>query len=262
MADEPTPTPTPEPTPTPAPTPTPEPQATAHPLDPGGERFKEVYRDMQDARRETARLAGELDALKAQQQKTTQQQQAPKVYTASQLQAEVDAGRISQALMADQLAWQRAQEAKGQVRQELVQEQRTTSALSEVNAYIDKIPALNNTASADFAKVRRAADDVAAELGRPITDPIVQRRALREVYGSLDRVTAATSATEHDRTRSTRFADTGGGGGSQERVADPLKNIPRAYVDHWDRMNYTPEQRAEEAKYIKREPRPADNARR
>ena len=232
-----------------------------HPLEPGGERFSQVYADMQAARRDAARMQGELDALKAQQRQTQQTKQ-PVHYTPQQLQGMVDSGQITAALMSDQLAWQRAQEARGQAKAEYEFQQRSQAALGEVNQFIEKIPALNDISSPEFGKVRKAAYDIAAELNLEVSDPRVQRRALRETFGTLDRVQAASGAVDHARQRRDTFADTGGGGGAPDgSKPDPLKAVPKAYREHWERLKYTPEQMAAEAKYISREPRKGEGAR-
>ena len=224
-----------------------------HPLAPGGERFAEVYRDMQQARRDQARLEGEIAELRRQQQVQPKQ---PQTYTREDLDQMVKDGKISVAVMADQLAWQRSNEMREQVRREERLENTQRAALNEVNDYIDRLPALNNTSSQEFAKVKRAAEGIADEMGLDMRDPRVQRRALREAFGTLDRVKAAIKA--EDRSRSNDgSADTGGGGGAAQTAAatDSLKGVPKAYVEHWQRLGYTAEQMKEEAKFVRREPR-------
>lgn len=234
---------------------TPEVTPDVHPLEPGGKRFTEVYAEMQDARREAQAMRERVARLEGQQS-VTQQQAQPKqeFYTAEQLQGYVDAGKISPAKMADQLAWQRA-ELKGR---EMVQQQhvmaRHQTALNEVNQYIAKMPALMNQGSPEFATVARAAREVAEDMGLSVDNPVVQRRALREAFGSIDKVAKQTQAREVARQGSDTFTETsGGGGGDTDTTAakNPLKGVPQHYLDHWKRVGYTHQQMVDEAKYIK-----------
>ncbi len=231
-----------------------------HPLAPGGERFNEVYRDMQDARRELAQAKLELEQEKSRARQPQARQQ--KFYTPAELDSMVQAGQITQSLASDQLAWQRAQEATAQIERNQEVRHRATSALSEVHQYMDKIPALANANSPEITKVKRAAIDIAMDMGKDVTDPVVQRRALREVFGSLEKVTALNKAEDHDRGRKVFMGEPGGGGGANEterQQASPLKGISNLYIEHWKRLGYNQKQMEDEAKYIVRsEPRMGD----
>ena len=222
--------------------------AEPHPLDPGGKRFNEVYRGMQDANRRADALEAEIAALKAKAAPSAQ----PTMYTPQQLQAMVDAGQVTPALMAAQLAWQSGQQVKAEVRQEMQAETRITAAKREVQDYVTKLPKLLDETSDEFRRAHRAAMDVADELGLPLADPRVQRRALREAFGTLDRVTTVQKTAEQVRQNADTYVETGGGGGgsNQKPAPDPLKNVPKVYMQHWHSLGYTREQMIDEAKYI------------
>lgn len=220
-----------------------------HPLEPGGERFTEVYAQWKAAERALQAKDQEIAAMRQQAQSAAPPPQP--FYTEQQLQSWVDAGQITQAKMAAQLAWQAKEQAKQELKQELLVEKRMTSAADEVRQYMDAVPALLNESSREHAQVKRIALDIADDLGRSIQDPVVQRRALREVYGSLDRVKASGGAVDHMRRSELPPIDAPGGGReSTQRTDTGLKGVPAHYVKHWERLNYTPEQMAEEAKWI------------
>lgn len=224
-----------------------------HPLEPGGVRFNEVYARMKESERRETELRERLARLEGQVQTqppahTTQQ---PQFYTADQLQALVDQGRISPAKMAEQLAWQAKELAKRELRTEWVSDQRKTTALQEVNQYLDKIPALANQSSAEFAKVRRAAFEIADETGMDVGDPRVQKRALRETFGTLDRIAQTAKLQDYSRQHADTHVETAGGGGANRtQQTDPLKNVPPELLAHWKRLNYTPERMKAELPYV------------
>lgn len=231
----------------------PDTEGEPHPLEPGGKRFSEVYGDMKDARREAQELRERLARLEGA---STVTQPPPKVedrfYTAEELQALVDGARISPAKMADQLAWQRA-ELKGRaiVEQQAVEAKRQ-HALSEVNKYVDHLPALLNQSSPEFVRAARVAREIADELGRQPDDPIVQRRALREAFGPLDKLEQAKVTRESTRRSADTHAETASGSKADVTNKDPLKGVPQRYLDHWKKLNYTREQMIAEVPYVKR----------
>lgn len=225
----------------------------AHPLQPGGVRFEEVVREKNTYKAETESLRERLARLEGQMAATresTPAQPATQFYTPEQLQAAVDTAKITPAQMAAQLAWQAKETAKREMKTEFAADQRRGSALSEVNQYIEKIPALGNQSSQEFAKVRRSAFEIADEMGLDVTDPRVQRRALRETFGTLDRVAQTTRLRDFDRQHADTSIETQGGGGGRTQAADPLKNVPKALMDHWKSRGYSTEQMNKELAYV------------
>ena len=221
-----------------------------HPLDPGGQRFGEVYRDMQDARREAARLQGELDATRRQAQPQPAQ---PQFYSPNDLQGLVDSGRITPAVMTAQIAWQERQIAKQEMRQEWTQHEQMRGAGAEVTQYMAAIPKLGDAMSEERRRVDSMVREIAAEMNTTMDDPRAQRRALQIAFGTLDKVTKPKVTV----TQAETYVETAGGGGNKKPATsgDPLKDVPAAYKTHWEKMGYTREQMVEEARYIRPTPR-------
>ena len=226
-------------------TPAPE-TATPHPLEPGGKRFEQVYGRMKQ-------LEGENLSLREQASTKAAPPAAPqqKIWTPQELQTLVDEQKISSALMADQLAYQRAAHMQAQTIQHLEQRGRVQGAEAEVRQYIEKVPKLNDTGSEEFTRVRTAAYEISQEMGRPVTDPIVQRRALREVFGDPSKLAKVTQAETFARDHADTFAETGGGGGTATPNKDPFKGVPAAQMQHWKRLNYSHQQMLDELPYVR-----------
>jgi hypothetical protein len=224
-----------------------------HPLEPGGERFTEVYASWKTAERELALKDAEIARLHARPAAAAVAAAAPTVFSENQLQAWVDEGKITPAKMAAQLAWQSKEQGKAEMRQEADTARKFASAADEVQAFMAKVPALADERSPDYGRVKRAAFDVADDMGLTIQDPRVQRRALREVFGTLDKADATQGAVDRSRRTDGIPVDGGasGAGGRWSSAGDgALKDVPQAYLQHWERLNYSPEQMAEEAKWI------------
>lgn len=211
-----------------------------HPLEPGGERFNEVYARMRAAEAERDAAQRELRA----QRPPTPTAPAPQTYTPQQLQAMVDAAQITPAQMAAQLVIQGKAEAKAEMRQEWQVQQRSGRANDEVREYLKRAPALMNPSSPEFAKVSSAAWEIADELGLEVQDPRVQRRALREVMGTLDKVPTVSARAPAP------YAETQVGGGTPgQRPADSVfKGIPEWQLAYWRTQGYSQKDMEAEAK--------------
>lgn len=207
--------------------------APAHPLEPGGERFEQVY-----ARGKTyERLAEErlTRIMELEARDAAKAAPAAPVYTPDQLQTAVDQGRITSAQMTAQLVLQAKEDTKRELRVETQRETLRLTAAREVDQYIDKRPSLLDTASEDFRRVARVAREIATEMGTEITDPRVQRRALRETLGTLDTLARTQHTQSYDRSNSDRHAETGRGGGAAvpDKTPSLLKNVPSGWVEYW-----------------------------
>jgi hypothetical protein len=142
------------------------------------------------------------------------------------------------------------------MRQEFGLIQRNQAAGDEVKKYVAAIPKLADTASEEFRRVDKINREIAEEMGLPVEDPRSQRRALQIAFGSLDKLTKTKVNTESDRVNAETYVETGAGGKvTGKPSADPLKNIPETYKQHWARLGYTQKQMEEEAKYIRPTPR-------
>ena len=228
---------------------TPESIVKPHPLEPGGERFNEVYGRMKAAE-ERERATSERMARLEAQVETTKPKETPRFYAPQQLQAMVDAGQITPAVMSDQIAWQRAQEMKTALLAESQSQASRIEAQREVNAYLAKKPeALTDP------RVLAAGRELIAETGWVSDDPRLAKRALREVYGSLERLTSTTQVQEFSRQHADTHVESGTGAGGTSHPAtvnDPLAKVDKRYIEEWTRRGYTRKQMEAEAKFIKR----------
>lgn len=233
-----------------------EPQAKPHPLAPGGVRFEQVNAQKNEAERQLAEMRDRVARLEGAVQRPTPTTPAPtqQTYTPQQLQTLVDQGQITPALMADQLAWQRTQQGNAQMLQTLKWQRTAETALAEVTQYIGKLPALTNTASPEFQRVATAAGEIAEEMGLTIQDPRVQRRALRETFGSLEKLATVGKAGEFNRAHADTHAETGGGGGAapSAKKSDPLAGVSKVQLDYWKSKGYTQKMMEAEAPFVKR----------
>ena len=257
MADEPVETPEPVVEPVVAEV---EPVAEVHPLSEGGARFNEVYARMKAAEDRAQRMEG---FIQAQQQQHTQQRQptGPVVFSHQQLQQSVDQGQITPMAAADILASQRSQQNAVAVTVE-AERMRTLNdkiikAGNEVNQFIERIPSLRDNMSAEFQKVATAAYAAADDMGLPVTDVRVQRVALKQVYGSLERVAQQSKDKQVSRDASLPHVESnvGSAGKQVDKGADPLKGVPSEYLEFWKKKGYTRERMIDEAQYVTRAPR-------
>ena len=227
--------------------PVPQEPTRPHPLESGGERFNEVYGRMKAAE-------ARAEALQAQiaQAQTQTAAQAPRVYSAQDVQAFIDAGRITPAQGADYLAEQRVNQASKDIERRLEQKQVLQSVQSEVNSYLTSIPALHNASSEEFSKVSTVAWEIATELGLDVKDVRVQKQALRQVFGTLEKVKATRQASQVSRTSADTHTESGGGGGGSltPQASNVLKGIPAWQISQWQRWGYTQKQMEDEAKYF------------
>lgn len=218
--------------------------AEPHPLQDGGKRFKQVNDQKKEAQRErdaaiAARAALETEARMLREQlEAVQRQQppasAPKPLSRQDIHAAVQNGEIDTFRAAELIADVVARESEQRTLAALAQREKVQAASTEVQAYMTRVPALADRTSDEFQRVATAAQELAADMGRTVADPVVQRRALQIALGPLERFTAKAKAEGYDR----RTADPGGvlpagGGPAQPPAKDPLKGAPRAFVDYW-----------------------------
>ena len=228
-----------------------EPEPTPHPLSESGARFREVYGKFRDAERDNVALRERLNRLEvavstAQAQPATQ---PPRHFTPKELQRMVDQGALEPMEAAAVVAEQARQTGEQAMEARLVEREKAGRALAEVNTYIERIPALRHPKSADFTKVLRAAQEVAEDMGLSVQDYRVQRRALREAFGSLSNVTGTRQAREGERRAADTHVEYGRGGGTGDEARDPLRGIPKEQIEYWERKGYDRKEMLEEAKF-------------
>lgn len=228
----------------------PTPEGQPHPLAEGGVRFKEVVEEKNRYRAEADTLRAEMAAFRAAQQVARPAPQAEKVWSAQELQALVDAARITPAQMSDQLSIQRSRESEERVVQRLQGERVLESAQQDVNAFLR----VKSDALLD-PEVLAAAREIQQETGWRVEDPRLAKRALREVYGSSEKLAAAKKAGEFSRRNADTHVETGGaqtGPGGPAPTPKALKDVHPSYIEEWKRRGYSEAEMIEEAKYVTR----------
>ena len=204
-----------------------------HPLQPGGVRFEEVYGRWKTAEGRAQELERQLEAERTARPQTP----PPRAPSLQEIQAAHERGEIDAVRAADLVADTRARESETRILAALAQREQTQTASTEIRAYVDRVPALGDTGSAEFRRVRDAAVEIAAEMRRPMSDPLVQRRALREVLGSVEKLTARRDASEFDRRTADAGVEMGGmGAGPTNRPGarqDPLTIIQKVDPNQW-----------------------------
>ena len=141
------------------------------------------------------------------------------------------------------------------MKQEFQTQEKTRTATQEIRTYLDRVPSLANQSSPEFTKGALVAWEIGDELGLPVSDPRVQRRALREVFGTPEKLTETGRVQEFGRTQAATHTEISGGGQSvtgKHTQVDPLKDVDQRYLQEWERLGYTRERMIQEAKYIKR----------
>lgn len=218
-----------------------------HPLAPGGVRFEEVVSEKNRYKAEAEMLRSQVAAFQVRE---VPRPQPEKVWSAQELQGLVDAGRITPAQMSDQLSIQRGRESEERVVQRLRTERVLEAAQQDVNAFLRIEPEVLLK-----PEVLAAARDIQQETGWSVEDPRLAKRALKEVYGSAEKLAAARKAGEYSRRNADTHAETGGmqtGGGGGAPRPNALKDVHPSYLEEWKRRGYTEAEMIEEAKYITR----------
>lgn len=229
---------------------TPEPVAEPHPLAEGGVRFKEVIEEKNQWKARADALEREVAQVRADERARAAAQAPPpeKVWSAQELQGLVDAGRISPVQAADQLAYQRSKELEASLTRRLEATRMSDSAQQEVDAFLKRKPD-----ALDDPKVLMAGRDVMRETGWGPNDPRVAKRALREVYGSPEKIQAVTHAGAFDRRNAETHVEAGGRGGAgpePSKGKDPLAHVHQEWKDYWAKQGYSQAQMVKLSKYV------------
>ena len=215
----------------------------AHPLEPGGERFKQVWARGKDAeyklqqeRERAARLEGELQALKA----TQQAKPAEPIYTMSQLQAFVDEGKISQAQALDYWAKQSEKEAerKAEAKFNALYESKTkTSTIQqELDKYKSAVPEILQAGTPEYLKMERE-HTYLVNMGYDATDPRTAVLAARTAFGDPASISQRKKAATIPGERPTmQDVQTTGSSGTKPAQNDPLKSLSPAQKAHYQKM--------------------------
>ena len=245
-------TPAPLETPVAPPEPTPD-QVSPHPLEPGGERFKQVRsRDktaedkLQEEREQRIRLEERLGALEATRDEAVRAN-AAKTYSWEQLEGWINEGRITRPQANEYregvVRQQAAREAETRAAQQLEVTQRHQMVVTSIGQYRQALPSLavlsspeRTKAEAEYAflvqlhgKPRDAAQQLTYELG-----------ALRAAFGDVEALSKLRASHETARTNQEAFVETQQSGkppATTDNTAIPAEvaKNPRL-LEHYNRM--------------------------
>lgn len=222
-----------------------------HPLEPGGERFNQIYargkeaererdhyrEESQREREERIRLEERLKALE------DRRQEQPRL-TWANYQSAIDAGQISQAdAMArwtDQVKREAKEEAVREVDTHLRTTTRVATVTSEIDRYTKAIPGLNQHGSEDRVKVEQEFNYL-VQRGADPKSLATEVAALRAAHGSIERVEQAAAA-KRTTTREPFMETHSSTHKPQTKTTDPIKNLDEAkrkyYQNQIDKGRY------------------------
>jgi len=220
----------------------------AHPLDPDGKRFKQVWARAKTAEQTADALKQELqkereerirfeERLKAQDAAKTAVNQPE--YTWQQLEAFIDEGKITRAQAQDyreKLVEQRAIDA---AEKRLEAKLKTTSSestiLTELERYKKAVPEVEQAGTPEFQKAQREYVYLTQRLGYPPTYQ-TQLVAARAALGDIDSVerTAQTRRTSH--VKEPYMETQSSGGRPVSRSKDPITTLSVVEKAHYEKM--------------------------
>lgn len=217
--------------------------------EPGGADGAAVYARRKNREAKAAREAFEVERearIRLEEQlaaaKQTREEKTQKVFTPEEVQAEIDAGRLSPALGAAYLARTETQRV---MREERALEQARKpieAALQRISEYREVLDWTNDRTHPNFLKAQVKFRELVAR-GSPANEA-TELTALEFIAGDLDVAKKRYAMRETSRTAGRPApADVGnGGGGSPQRSTDVTTKVPRELIDGWKRMGANDEQ--------------------
>lgn len=180
-----------------------------------------------DLERDLAQLKGTVDTLK-------QTQTQPKQYTRTELQSEVDAGRMSSDAADRLLENQRDQKLKTETKQELTDERRQEEMASRIKAEVDLYRKFEPNIEVDGSEARLL---VAEEYNRQVTN-LGKPQNMQTELDALAATYGPSSKLQKGReTQAQTHQETGGAGGGDEEVAgNPPKGLSPDAKKYYGKM--------------------------
>ena len=222
--------------------------ADAHPLDPDGKRFKQVWaraktaeQEREAARQEAQREREERirleERLKAQEDA---KKQAEPEYSWEQLEKAIEAGTITRAWAQDyreRLVERKAVEAaEKRLESKLQTSSQDTVVLAELERYKRALPSLNETGSPEHTKVQREYAYLVGTLRYPPTYA-TQLAAARSAVGDIDTVESTAQAKRAAHARQEPYMETQSSGGRpQPKGKDPIAQLSPEQKAHYEKM--------------------------
>jgi len=221
-----------------------EPSGTPHPLEPGGDRFKQVYARAKEAeqrlqaeREARARAEGELEAIRNMRESTPATPSVPE-YSWSQLQGYIDEGKIS---MAQALEYREAQmrreaerKAEEKVKSYLETTRRHDAVQQELAKYKEAIPEAIQVGTPERQRLEQEFRYLVG-LGYDSQDPKTEILAARAAFGDPSTIKQRKSSQTIPLERGT-MQDTHAPGKPKPSEKDPLTTLTPDQKKHYQRM--------------------------
>lgn len=222
------------------------PQEETHPLEPGGERFKEVWARakrtedrLQREREERIRLEERLRAAEEAKKQAPQQERE---YTWAELEEAIATNKITRAdalVYREKLIEKRAAEkARQEAEHFITQQTQIQRVVSDIDSYRKVIPDVDNTDSDDFKAVAVEYQDLVATYGKPkdqATELKYQRDALKRAFGPVDRLRKPV-ATPKPKVDSVQDTTTDARPTNTSKSKDVLTTLTPSQKAHYEKM--------------------------
>ena len=226
--------------------------AETHPLEPGGDRFKEVWARAKSA--EAERDKWKEQAIRHEERAKVLAEKAPKPaeqeFTWPQLQQMIDDGKVTLAQALEYRETKVAQrvtaDAEARVRATQSATQKQAFVEQELRRYAEAIPSLSNLTSEERQRAEREFQFVlsvdgldSAESLSPSDRRRYELKALRAAFGSVETATASRATDRETRANRETYMETATGGGGTATATkgkDPLKGITAREREHYERM--------------------------
>ena len=232
--------PAPEQAPAPEPEPTPEPEKP-HPLEPGGERFKQVVArahtaesKLQTEREERIRLEERLKAQTEAKEKDAAKQAAVpwRAYEAAIAEGRLDKAQAME-LWAQQREQARERDTMEKFEKKLQQTQRDTMLLADIGRYQQALPSVMQTGTEERSKYEREYTYLTQNLGYA-PGYATQLAAVKMAFGDITDVERA-QRLKSTQGRGEPSMETHGTGSPQRKTTkDPVEQLTpreRAYYE-------------------------------
>lgn len=231
---------------------TPDESVEPHALEPGGDRFKQVWARAKSAEEREKRLEGELqhereeriryeERLKAQEAATSTKHEP--VYTRAQLEEFIANGQLTRAQAEDyneaRVRREVVEESEKRLDAKLAAARRIERVQADLDRYKTLMPTIMQPGTAERDKVAAEYRHITDTLGVPKSEAerlameLTASRAAFGDLGALERSHAAASATRDNREITVETTSAGKG---TPNTKDPLASLTPREKEHYDRM--------------------------
>jgi hypothetical protein len=201
-------------------------------------REAKAARSALEAEREARiRLEEQLNAVNRQAERAAEKP----VFTPEQVQAEIDAGRLSPAMAAVYLSRAETQRVLAEERARETARRPVEAAIEKINEYREVLDWANDRTHPNFLKAQHKFRELVSR-GSPANEA-TELTALEFIAGDL-----ATLRRKNEMRTATRAAarpapaDVGGGGDNGPRSTDVTTKVDKGLIDGWKKMGATDDQ--------------------